>query len=102
MGRKPLHQLVPIHLGHHHIREHYIEWLCRAKCDCVAATMNRLHKVTGILKRKGEKARYLRLVVNNENSVGYCQCSVLQFNAPISSSSARWFARTRGLSTNCG
>jgi hypothetical protein len=89
MNRKPLHQLVPIHLGHHHIRERYIERLGRAKCDCVAATMSRLHNVTGVLKSKSEKARYLRFVVNNENSAGYCQCSILQSNAPISGSSAR-------------
>jgi hypothetical protein len=71
IGGNPLHQLVPIHLGHHHVREHYIERFCRTKRDRFATTTSRSHNVTGVLKRKGKKRRYLRLVVNNENSGGY-------------------------------
>ena len=67
----PLHQFVPIHLGHHYIAEDYVERFRRAKRDRVATVGRRPHSVTGILKRKGEKACYLRLVINDENSRGY-------------------------------
>ena len=72
MGCDPLRQLVPIHLGHYHVREHNIEGLCRAKRDRLPTATSRSHRVAGALKRKGQKGRYLRLVINNENSGSIC------------------------------
>ena len=68
MGCDPLRQLVPVHLGHRHVREHNIEGFGRADRDCVATATSRSDVVTGVLKCQEQKCPYLRLVINNEDS----------------------------------